>query len=194
MCASGRAGLCGRRRCRRSCCVWTGMPLGFGRRRVQRGTGIRCADCSQWRRFTRARHVAKRRLLGRWIGRRCATGCIASIPRVQPAWLAARHRGESKLSAAQEGELAALIEAGRDPERDGVVRWRCVDRQKLIQARWGVAYHENSVGRLVKRLGFRHLSVRPRHLGQDPTAIEAFRKVFPTGWVRPPKSSRPTRR
>ena len=92
---------------------------------------------------------------------------------------------KAKLSPAQEAELAALIDAGPEPERDGVVRWRCVDLQKLIQDRWGVSYHENSVGRLLKRLGFRRLSARPRHLGQDPAAIEAFKKVFPTDWPRP---------
>ena len=33
----------------------------------------------------------------------------------------------SELSAEQEAELAALIEAGPDRTRDGVVCWRCRD-------------------------------------------------------------------
>jgi transposase len=37
-----------------------------------------------------------------------------------------------RLSAEQEAELAALIEAGPDFARDGVVRWRCTDLQKQI--------------------------------------------------------------
>ena len=101
---------------------------------------------------------------------------------------------KAKLTPEQEAELAALIEAGPDLECDGVVRWRCVDLQKLIRERWGVAYHENSVGRLVKRLGFRRLCARPRHLGQDPAEIEAFKKVFPTDWVGPPQRLRPAHR
>jgi transposase len=42
-----------------------------------------------------------------------------------------------------------------------------------------VAYHESTVGKLIRRLGFRHISARPRHLGQDPAAIEAFKKTSP---------------
>lgn len=125
-----------------------------------------------------------RQTLRDWVHRFDAAGPAGLVGRKAPG-------AKAKLSAAQAAELAALIEIGPEPERDGVVRWRGVDLQKLIQDRWGVAYHENSVGRLLKRLGFRHLSARPRHLGQDPAAIEAFKKVFPTGWVRPLKSSRP---
>ena len=39
---------------------------------------------------------------------------------------------ECRLTAAQEAELAALIDAGPDREREGVVRWRCVDLQQQI--------------------------------------------------------------
>jgi transposase len=40
-----------------------------------------------------------------------------------------------RLSAEQEAKLAALIEAGPEFERDGVVRWRCVDLRQLILTR-----------------------------------------------------------
>ena len=42
-----------------------------------------------------------------------------------------------KLSVEQQEELRRLVEAGPDPVRDGVVRWRCVDlkRRKLPSAR-----------------------------------------------------------
>jgi hypothetical protein len=40
------------------------------------------------------------------------------------------------LTSDQEAELAALIEAGPAFERDGVVRWRCVDLRQLILTRW----------------------------------------------------------
>src|SRR3954471_5782701 len=81
-----------------------------------------------------------------------------------------------RLSAAQEAELAALIEAGPEFERDGVVRWRCVDLRQLILSRWNVAYHQRTIGKLLRRLGFRHISARPFHLGQDPPAIKGFKK------------------
>src|SRR5271156_3226554 len=37
----------------------------------------------------------------------------------------------SRLTAAQEVQIAKLVEAGPDLETHGVVRWRCVDLQKV---------------------------------------------------------------
>nr|WP_158590665.1 helix-turn-helix domain-containing protein [Salinisphaera sp. LB1] len=39
----------------------------------------------------------------------------------------------SKLSPAQKQEIAQLVDAGPDPEQDGVVRWRCVDLKPIIR-------------------------------------------------------------
>ena len=94
-----------------------------------------------------------------------------------------------RLSAAQEAELAALIEAGPEFERDGVVRWRCVDLQKLILSRRNIAYHERTIGKLLRRLGFRHISARPRHLGQDPARIDEFKKSLSSVSARSRQSS-----
>jgi transposase len=99
-----------------------------------------------------------------------------------------------RLTAEQEAELTALIEAGPEFERDGVVRWRCVDLQQLILTRWNIAYHERTIGKLLRRLGFRHISARPRHLGQDPARIEAFKKTLPSMSARSRQSSPPRRR
>jgi transposase len=99
-----------------------------------------------------------------------------------------------RLTIEQEAELTALIEAGPDFERDGVVRWRCVDLQQVILARWNIAYHERTIGKLLRRLGFRHISARPRHLGQDPAQIEAFKKTSPSGSPRSRQSSSRRRR
>ena len=68
-----------------------------------------------------------------------------------------------RLTPEQEAELAATVERGPDPERDGVVRWRRVDLRALIEARFAVRLHERSVGKVLRRLGFARLSVRPRH-------------------------------
>ena len=59
-----------------------------------------------------------------------------------------------RLTPEQEAELAAAVERGPDPDRDGVVRWRRVDLQALIEARFGVRLHERSVGKVLRRLGF----------------------------------------
>src|ERR671938_369157 len=64
-----------------------------------------------------------------------------------------------RLSPEQGAELAAAVERGPDPDRDGVVRWRRVDLRALIEARFAVRPHERTVGRLLRRLGFGRLSV-----------------------------------
>ncbi len=85
----------------------------------------------------------------------------------------------SRLSPEQRAELAGLVEAGPDPAVDGVVRWRRVDLQRVIAQRFGVAYHERHVGTLLQRLGFSHVSARPRHPKQDAATVEAFKKTSP---------------
>ena len=85
----------------------------------------------------------------------------------------------AKLSAEQKEELRQLVEAGPDPEKDGVVRWRCVDLKRVLGERFGVDLSAVSLGRVLKRLGYSHISARPLHPGQDAQAIEAFKKTFP---------------
>ncbi len=84
-----------------------------------------------------------------------------------------------QLSPEQLGELARLVEAGPDLAQDGVVRWRCVDLQGEIKRRFEVEISERHVGRLLKRLGFTRLSVRPRHPRADARAQQAFKKTLP---------------
>src|SRR3954462_15165610 len=87
-----------------------------------------------------------------------------------------------RLTAGQEAELATAVERGPDPDRDGVVRWRRVDLQALIEARFAVRLHERSVGKVLRRLGFSRVPVRPRHPKADEAAQEAFKKASPSWW------------
>ena len=82
-----------------------------------------------------------------------------------------------RLSPDQQHELAALVEAGPDRVVDGVVRWRRVDLQRVIRERFGVRYHERTVGKVLKALGFSHISARPQHPKQDERTITAFKKT-----------------
>src|SRR4051794_2611107 len=97
-----------------------------------------------------------------------------------------RHRSGRKprLTPEQEAELAAAVEQGPDPDRDGVGRWRRGDLQALIEARFAVRLHERSVGKVLRRLGFARLSVRPRHPKADEAAREAFKKASPSWYAR----------
>src|SRR5664280_1862906 len=84
-----------------------------------------------------------------------------------------------KLSAEQQEVLRQLVEAGPDPEKDGVVRWRCADLQRVLGQRFGVDLSTVAIGRMLKKLGFSHISARPQHPAQDAQAIAAFKKTSP---------------
>ena len=92
---------------------------------------------------------------------------------------------EPKLSAEQEAEIACWVRCGPDPERDGIVRWRLIDLRERIAGEFDVHFHERSVGKLVRRLGFRRISVRSRHPEADAAAQEAHKKTSPS-WSLPP--------
>jgi len=87
-----------------------------------------------------------------------------------------------KLSPGQQAEIAALVEAGPDPETDSVVRWRCVDLRRIIMARYAIDLDEVSVGRLLKASGFSHVSPRPQHPDQEAAVIEDFKKNSRRWW------------
>lgn len=128
-----------------------------------------------------------RQTLRDWVHRYNAEGLAGLCDR--------KPKGRSPhLEAAQMAELARIVESGPDIDVDGVVRWRCADLQRVIEARFGVAYAERSVGKLLTRLGFRKLSARPAHPQGDEEARAAFKKTSPT-WRRrrfpkAPKASR----
>ena len=134
-----------------------------------------------------ARHAGmERQTLRDWVHRYNAEGLagLRDRPRRGP-----RPRLTPEQAAEQAAELEAVVEQGPDPERDGIVRWRRVDLQALIEARFDVRLHERAVGKLLRRLGFGRLSVRPRHPASDPQAQEAFKKLRRAGeagtpWAR----------
>ncbi|MGB3582535.1 MAG: helix-turn-helix domain-containing protein, partial [Roseiarcus sp.] len=65
---------------------------------------------------------------------------------------------KSRLSTEQRAEFARIVEAGPDREKDGVVRWRRIDLKRVIAERFGVDFHPRYVGKLLKKLGFSHIS------------------------------------
>ena len=89
-----------------------------------------------------------------------------------------------RLSGEQLAEFAKIVEAGPDREKDGVVRWRRIDLKRVIAERFGVDFHPRYVGKLLKKLGFSHISARPRHPRQDERTVEAFKNVWPAPSAR----------
>ena len=112
-----------------------------------------------------------RQTLRDWVHRFNAEGPDGLIDRKPPG--PKRH-----LSTEQLDELEKIVEAGPDFEKDGVVRWRRVDLQRVIKERFDVDYHARHVGQILHDLGFSHVSTRPQHPEQDPDVIEAFKNDF----------------
>jgi len=128
-----------------------------------------------------------RQTLRDWVHRYNAEGLAGLRDRAAPG-------AKPRLTAAQKMELATLVEAGPDRALHGVVRWRRVDLRDELKRRFGVELHERSVGRILAELGYRRLSVRPRHREADEEAQEAFKKTSPLSSWRSfpmkPKASR----
>src|SRR5215217_1183317 len=59
-----------------------------------------------------------------------------------------------RLSAEQLAQLAQVVETGPERAVHGIVRWRRVDLQQIVAERFGVAYHERTIGKILKQLGF----------------------------------------
>lgn len=128
-----------------------------------------------------------RQTLRDWVHRYNAQGVAGLRARKAPG-------AKPKLSAEQEAEVASWVRSGPDLAEDGVVRWRRCDLARKIERRFGVVLAERSVGGLLRRLGFRRLSVRPQHPQQDAAALEAHKKTLPlwlpTSSPTPPRASR----
>lgn len=122
-----------------------------------------------------------RQTLRDWVHRYNAEG-LTGLGNLKPPG-----RG-SKLTAQQRAALAELVETGPDPARHGVVRWRRIDLRDELQRQFGITLHERSVGKVLAKLGYRRLSVRPRHPQADDEAQEAFKKTLP----RPSRNASPT--
>ena len=88
------------------------------------------------------------------------------------------------LNAEQRAALRRIVEAGPNPAVDGVVRWRLIDLAQWVFAEFGISISKQTLSRILRGLGYRKLSARPRHHAQDPAALEAFKKTLPRVWRR----------
>src|SRR4051812_48650821 len=84
-----------------------------------------------------------------------------------------------RLNAAQREALRTLVEQGPTPAAHGVVRWRLVALAQILWEDHGVTVSEQTLSRVLRAMGYRKLSARPRHHAQDPEAGAAFKKPPP---------------
>jgi transposase len=105
-----------------------------------------------------------------WVLRFNSEGPSGLIDRKAPG-KAALLKEEHRLA------LAQAVEAGPTPWRDGVVRWRLVDLAAWLREEFGITASRQTLGRELRRMGYRSLSARPQTHGQDPEAMAAFKKA-----------------
>ena len=114
-----------------------------------------------------------RQTLRDWVHRYNGSGLegLFDLPR--------RNGPRPRLSDEQRAKVAEWIEQGPDLERDGVIRWRCVDLQQRILQEFAIPLHERTVGKLLRKLSFRRLSVRPQHSQGEVEEQAVFSAVSP---------------
>jgi transposase len=119
-----------------------------------------------------------RQTLRDWVHRYNAEGIAGLFNRALP--------GRSpKLTEGQMAALKAIVLRGPDLAVDRVERWRIVDLCRVVAERWGVAYSETGMLRLLWSLDLSHRKTRPVHPKTDPKAQEAFKKGgSPRAWAR----------
>ena len=81
------------------------------------------------------------------------------------------------LNAAQRAALQRIVEAGPNPAVDGVVRWRLIDLAQWVYAEFGISISKQTLSRMLRGLGDRKLSARPRHHAQDPPPVRRLKKL-----------------
>ncbi len=113
----------------------------------------------------------ERQTLRDWVHRYNAEGLAGLSSRVGPG-------PAPLLNDTQMAALKELVVNGPDPERDKVVRWRCVDLRDKIEQHFGVKVHKRTVAKWLRQLELTRLQPRPFHPKKDAVAQEAFKKTF----------------
>jgi transposase len=112
-----------------------------------------------------------------WVLRFNADGPAGLLDRKAPG-------AASKLGAEQRRALLAVLESGPIPAVHGVVRWRLVDLVQWVWDEFRISISRQTLGRQLRRLGYRELTARPRHHKQDPKTLDAFKKTSRRRWQR----------
>ena len=81
-----------------------------------------------------------------------------------------------RMTEGQQAAFKAVVLRGPDPGRDGVAAWRIADLCRIAEERFGVAYREGGMLRLVKALDLSWQKIRPSHPKADKAAQERFQR------------------
>ncbi len=153
-----------------------------------RGSACKARDGAQARRLMALAAVADgkrraeaaaiglmdRQTLRDWVIRFNAEGAEGLIDKTSPG-------RPPKLTPAQKQELRQVVEEGPEKHVPHLVRWRRADLAAVARERFAVDCHATTIGRMLRELGFSHVSARPRHPENDEQAAVAFKKTSPSG-------------
>lgn len=108
------------------------------------------------------------RFVDEWAARYRRGGIEALRPKKQPG-------RRPKLTAEQERQLKARLDAGPREELDGgVCTLRGRDICRIIEREFGVTHTVGGIYDVLRRIGYSSLVPRPRHRKNDPQALKAF--------------------
>src|SRR5512147_2816045 len=102
------------------------------------------------------------------------------MPKALGPWPIAPARA-ARVRSTRGSALKALILRGPDLERDGCWEWRIADLRRIAHERFGVAYAETGMLRLVESLNLSRQKARPQHPRADRTAPVRFKRGCPIG-------------
>lgn len=88
------------------------------------------------------------------------------------------------LNADLRAARKALVEQGPVLAAHRVVRWQLIDFAQILFGDHGVLVSEQTLSWVLRSMGYRKLSARPRHHAQDQDAIPVFKKPSPPAWQR----------
>jgi transposase len=99
-----------------------------------------------------------------------------------------------KLDDTHRAFLARIVNEGPIPAVHGVVRWRACDLIMRLHEEFGLSVSDDTVYRVLKELGFSHVSARPKAYKQNAEAMEAFKKTLPYAWRKSARNLRQAHR
>jgi transposase len=120
-----------------------------------------------------------------WVLAFNAEGCDGLIDGKAPG-------NRPKLNDAQRQALMRMVDNGPIPAIHEVVRWRLKDLTR-IYGEFRISLDETTVGRELRKQGFRKLSARPQAYGQNEAALEDFKKHSRSNWKQSRRACRPAR-
>ena len=99
-----------------------------------------------------------------------------------------------KLDARHTAFLARIVEEGPIPAIHGVVRWRACDL--IMRCMRSSGFRCRTIRSIApsRKLGFSHMSARPKAYKQSAEAMDAFKKTSPSVWRKSARHSHPAHR